>query len=349
MSRGTFLEIYAAVKDKMDRQSTQMRSPVHSEKRLAAALWYLANGCVYRLVSTQFGIGVSTIHGIVMEVCEALESHLFSKVVCLGDDIGKILDGFGKLGVLHTIAALDGSHIPICAPGGRTEEFCNWKQFCSVILQGTVDHTGRFINAEFGFSGRTHNAFVFTNSNLYHSMDAGIFVPANPKVTLGNVSIPALVLADGAYPLRPWLMTPFRTPRGAIQKHYNRKHAMARNVVERAFGRLKARWRVLQSRLNAQYDSVFSIVTACVILHNIFDNRPREQGEQPGRPQQEEHEDPEGDGDPDREGPQVAVEEQEVSAFTRRMDAMERRMHQFEREQRAMRALLNELGVCVGE
>ncbi|XP_060118397.1 olfactory receptor 10V1-like [Heteronotia binoei] len=90
MSRGTFLEIYSIVKDKMDRQTTRMRSPVHSEKQLAAGIWYLANGITYRLVSVQFGIGVSTVHGIVMEVCEALESRLFSKVIRLGDEIGKI-------------------------------------------------------------------------------------------------------------------------------------------------------------------------------------------------------------------------------------------------------------------
>lgn len=37
--------------------------------------------------------------------------------------------------------------------------------------------------------------------------------------------------------------------------------------VERAFGRLKGRWRILQ--VPCQFDKILSMVTACCVLHNI--------------------------------------------------------------------------------
>jgi len=43
----------------------------------------------------------------------------------------------------------------------------------------------------------------------------------------------------------------------------------ARIVVERAFGRLKGRWRCLMKRLDYQLDHVTNVIAACVVLHNI--------------------------------------------------------------------------------
>ena len=79
------------------------------------------------------------------------------------------------------------------------------------------------------------------------------------------------ILGDGGYPNLPWLVTVFPghdTNLPSAQRRFNFAHSSARNVIERAFGRLKGRWRILMSKLRHKVEFVPAIIMACVILHN---------------------------------------------------------------------------------
>ncbi|XP_054832746.1 uncharacterized protein LOC129342904 [Eublepharis macularius] len=277
MTRGTFNELVDALGPTLARQSTNMREPVSVEKRVAVTLWCLATGACYRVAADHFGLGLSTVSDAVLEVCFAIEKQLLSKIVCLGDEVGKIMDGFAALGFPHCVGAIDGTHIRIGQPRGKPDQYGNRKNYSSILLQGTVDHTGRFVDAEVGWSGKNHDAFVFRNSALCAAMDNGAFVPGNPSLTVNGVSVPPLMISDGAYPMRRWLMKPYGkfavTPQ---QKYFDRCLARARNRVECSFGRLKGRWQCLLHRLKAREENVVTIVTACVILHNLCEAKGHE-------------------------------------------------------------------------
>ncbi|XP_077161827.1 G-protein-signaling modulator 1 isoform X2 [Paroedura picta] len=88
-------------------------------------------------VQLQFGLGMSAVGEIVLKFCFSMEAELYSKVVCLGDNTGKSMDGFGRLGFPHCFAMVDACYIPIRAPEGSIKEFGNRKEFCSMLLQGT--------------------------------------------------------------------------------------------------------------------------------------------------------------------------------------------------------------------
>ncbi|XP_054846352.1 uncharacterized protein LOC129336948 [Eublepharis macularius] len=270
MSRGTFMELVGVLRPTLEWQSTNMREPVSVEKRVAVAVWCLATGACYRVAGDNFGLGLSTVSDAVLEVCFAIEKELLSKLVCLGEEVGKIMDGYSALGFPHCVGAIDGTHIRIGQTRGRPDQYGNRKNFSSILLQGTVDHTGRFVDAEVGWSGKNHDAFVFRNSAICAAMDTGVFVPGNPTLTVNGVSVPPLMITDGAYPMRRWLMKPYG--KFAItqqQKYFDRCLARARNKVECSFGRLKGRWQCLLHRLRAREENVVTIVTACVILHNL--------------------------------------------------------------------------------
>ena len=78
------------------------------------------------------------------------------------------------------------------------------------------------------------------------------------------------LLGDSGYPLKPYLMTPYKSPGyGTAQHTFNQRHASARNIVERTIGVLKSRFRCLQTMLPYVPSKVVSIVNVCCALHNI--------------------------------------------------------------------------------
>ncbi|KAL0395310.1 UNVERIFIED_CONTAM: hypothetical protein Slati_4497200 [Sesamum latifolium] len=70
------------------------------------------------------------------------------------------------------------------------------------------------------------------------------------------------------YHLKEW-----KTGRNSPQNHekfFNMKHASARNVIERTFGLLKARWAILRSSAFYSIKVQNRIIMACCLLHNYI-------------------------------------------------------------------------------
>ncbi|KAL8221043.1 UNVERIFIED_CONTAM: hypothetical protein K2H54_057767 [Gekko kuhli] len=83
--RSTFNWLVDALRDVLHRQRTEMRAPVSVERRVAVAVWWMANTMSYRTVAHQFGIARSTVAGIVVEVTRAITEGLLERVVYLCD------------------------------------------------------------------------------------------------------------------------------------------------------------------------------------------------------------------------------------------------------------------------
>lgn len=79
------------------------------------------------------------------------------------------------------------------------------------------------------------------------------------------------LVADSAYPLNEYILTPFRDNGylNAQQKNFNRKLSSIRISIEHVFGILKSRFRIL--RYVNKYNTLYipQLVLACCILHNI--------------------------------------------------------------------------------
>ena len=67
------------------------------------------------------------------------------------------------------------------------------------------------------------------------------------------------------------LLTPYREPvRSPVEARFNRHHARARSVIERAFGIMKARWRTIFFKaLEVQPVFAVQVIACCAILHNL--------------------------------------------------------------------------------
>ena len=222
----------------------------------------------YRTISHLFGVGISTVCVAVHDVSRAIVESLAAQYISIptGEGLRRIVNGFSsKWGFPQCIG---GSHIPIIAPSENPLDYYNRKGYHSVILQALVDHEYRFLDVYVGWPGSVHDARVLANSTLYRNCESGM-LPHWPR-TIGNTTVPLLILGDPAYPLKSWLMKPFcDTGLTARQRKFNYQLSRARVVVENAFGRLKGRWRSLMKRNDNNIKFVPKLVTACCVLHNL--------------------------------------------------------------------------------
>jgi hypothetical protein len=80
------------------------------------------------------------------------------------------------------------------------------------------------------------------------------------------------LIRNVANPVRPWMYCPFKggkTMLSGKEANWNFIQSSTRMCVERAFGILKGRWRLIMKRLEVPLKNMHDIVAACIVLHNI--------------------------------------------------------------------------------
>lgn len=90
---------------------------------------------------------------------------------------------------------------------------------------------------------------------------------------LDTVWIPPLVLADSAFGLEAWQMTPYKRDNGSgtgPERQFNWSHSSARVCVEHAFGRLKGRFRLLLQKHKTSWEMGAQSIMAAMVLHNFL-------------------------------------------------------------------------------
>ena len=131
-----------------------------------------------------------------------------------------------------------------------------------------VDGKGRFLWASCGQPGSCHDSTLLQSTELWNRLHDICHLRT---VALGDVRIPSLILGDGAFPFRTFLMKRFSQAHlSNEQKIFNKKHSSARVSVENAFGVLKARFRVLTKTCESRPDNLTYICLSCIVLHNIL-------------------------------------------------------------------------------
>ena len=79
-------------------------------------------------------------------------------------------------------------------------------------------------------------------------------------------------MGDAAYPCRPWMLAPFKGHKdGLTREEYNWNYVQSSThmCIERSFGMLKGRWRILLKRIDVHLKNVPELVSTCLVLHNI--------------------------------------------------------------------------------
>ena len=116
--------------------------------------------------------------------------------------------------------------------------------------------------------GSVHDARIYANCSINKAFITKL-LPRNLKEIIpGHALVPPVLLADPAYPLLPNVVKEYSSNLNAKEFLFNNSLRSARNQIECAFGRLKARWRILSKTLDADLDFAPTLIYACFVLHN---------------------------------------------------------------------------------
>jgi hypothetical protein len=167
----------------------------------------------------------------------------------------------------NTIGAIDCTHIAIITPKVDhpimpAAAYLNRKGYYSINMQGICDSRMVFLNVNCRYPGATHDSAIWEMSTVYN------YLRRRYEEGVRNTWL----IGDSGYPLQPWLMTPINGTLPHIpERLYTDRHCQARNVIERAFGSLKQRFKCLMKTrvLYYKHPIAAQIAYSCVILHNI--------------------------------------------------------------------------------
>ena len=277
MSRTTFYFILNKIHNSLLKEFIT-EEPIPPECRLAITIYKLARGDYMYTIGEMCGIAESTVCSIVIETCQVIVNILWNDAVkkqfpSTENEFKKKMEEFGEEWQFpYAFAGVDGSHLPIKCPNGGAQamkQYFNFKGFYSIVLMALVDAKYRFIWASVGVPRNTHDSTLVQSSELWSRIVEGKVIP-NMVQEVEGIEIPPLVLGDGAFPLRTWIMKPHGDAVLPDDKRYfNFRHSRARLVTEGAFGRLKSRFRVLFQKCESKKETVKLYGLACVVLHNL--------------------------------------------------------------------------------
>jgi hypothetical protein len=272
MSRATFGMVCDALGAAVAKEDTALRTAIPVPQRVAVCVWRLATGEPLRLVSKRFGIGISTCHKLVLEVCGAIRTILMPRFLQWPSD-GAAADAVkasfeAGSGVPGVVGAMYTTHVPIIAPKvsvsayfNRRHTERNQKTSYSITLQGVVGPDGGFTDVCIGWPGSMSDDQVLDKSALQQRAAAGMMAGS-------------WVVGGASYPLTDWLLVPYTHQNVTWTQHaFNEKVADLRRVAVDAFRKLKGRWACLQKRTEVKLQDLPVVLGACCVLHNICEAR----------------------------------------------------------------------------
>jgi len=139
----------------------------------------------------------------------------------------------------------------------------------TIMLEAVASQDLWIWHAFFGPPGSLNDVNVLNQSTLYIRERNGT-APNSSFVVNGRTYKRGYYLTDGIYPRYSTHVKAFPYPTDPKEKKFKKVKESARNDVERCFGVLKGKWKILERKLRqTTVEKIGNIVYACCILHNM--------------------------------------------------------------------------------
>ncbi|XP_058448989.1 putative nuclease HARBI1 [Malaya genurostris] len=240
--------------------------------KLSAALRFFAEGSYQKGVGNDLFVGMAqpTLSKSLSLVIDVLESEVCPSAIRFPiNEMEKNaikLAFYEKTGFPGIIGCVDGTHVKIITPSSNVQHlYYNRKGFHSFNIMLVCDHKLKVRYIDANNPGSNHDSFIWNSSPLNGML--------NEMHQNGEHN--TWLLGDAGYPLKPYLITPYRsttrTPSSPSQARFNEMHSKARMTIERTIGVLKNVFRcVLGARqLHYKPKKAAKIVNVCAALHNL--------------------------------------------------------------------------------
>ncbi|KAH1047135.1 hypothetical protein J1N35_037919, partial [Gossypium stocksii] len=163
------------------------------------------------------------------------------------------------------IGALDGTHIRASVPLSIQGRFRSRKGGMTQNVLAAITFDLKFSYVLAGWEGSAHDSRILSDAL---SRPRGLRIPEGKYY-----------LADAGYGIRNGYITPYRGVRYHLKEFsdqgpenakelFNLRHSSLRITIERVFGILKKRFRVLDAEPFWNFQTQVDIVLACCIIHN---------------------------------------------------------------------------------
>lgn len=239
---------------------TNWNHAVTVEEQLLVTLRYFATGSLLQAGCDFHGLHKTTTGKIIKKVSQALAKlgRANIKMPTTEEDIKATVQHFYRISEFPCcVGALGCTHIKIQSPGGTEAEiYRNHKDYFSLNCQVICNANLVICDIVCRWPGSAHDSTIFNNSNIRARFERGEF---------GN----NLLVADGGYPIKPYLMTPLHNPRTRAEQLYNNSQVCIRNHIETCFGVWKRRFPILTLGIKINIQTVEAVVVATAFLHNI--------------------------------------------------------------------------------
>ena len=228
-------------------------------RQVAITLLYLRGDSV-RVISDAYGVNGQTCRNYIRNVINAVNEL---QLVTLPNDWEAVKRDFAIRGPFdRVIGCIDGTIIKCGHPkkqGCARAAHCVRKNCAGLNVLAICDRSTRIWWMSTLGLGSAHD------SALFRQVDGYAWIHS-----LKGVTGDGYLLGDAGFQNCDVLLTPYRSPDSPDEYRFNTTHSRSRICIERAFGVIKARWRILDRRVDISWKNIPAYISACFALHNFF-------------------------------------------------------------------------------
>lgn len=252
----------------IDHLVSILQQKSHKKKKiltihLCVFLVFIGRKISYRDLTHIFGFSHSRLHDIITEITELIllfkTQYIYLPTI---DEFEILSNGFQRFSDFPgTILAIDGTFVPITNPTTTEGRYYNRKGTPSLNFLLACDSTFRIRYVFGGTYGSSHDAFIYNASSLSQWAEQNLNVLHN--------DVQYHILADAAYPLKQYLLTPYKGVLNNTERRFNQLIIPQRIAIERTFGYFKTKFQKFRHEIkNGHEDLTSKIFMAACIIYN---------------------------------------------------------------------------------